>query len=175
VSNRRSTSTDHLRAQSLTTRDSPSLMAPQADLTEKYAPKIKGIHDLPAELRNQIYELCLLRHDGSFQVGKVTRDGPTQFLFSKQPAGRNAPIFHHQSPHPTGTSVLFMALTNFSVSEPAVLRVSRATRHETLPMFYGANTFRLHLPIFWQSGYCILATNGGKHRDGSSASACQSA
>jgi hypothetical protein len=37
-----------------------------------------------------------------------------------------------------------MALTNFSVSEPALLRVSRATRHETLPMFYGANTFRLH-------------------------------
>jgi hypothetical protein len=131
-------------------------MASQANPTETYAPRTKGIHDLPPELRNQIYELCLLRHDGSFQVVKVTRDGPIQFLFSKQPAGRNAPIFHHQSPHFTGTRVPFMALTNFCVLEPALLRVSRATRHETLPMFYGANTFRLHHAHFLSDWLCYI-------------------
>jgi hypothetical protein len=119
-------------------------MAPQAKPIETYASKTKGVHDLLPELRNHIFELCLLRHDGSFQVGKVIREGSTQFLFSEQPAGRNPPIFHCESRQPTGTRVPFMALTNFSVSEPALLRASRATCHETLPMFYGANTFRLH-------------------------------
>lgn len=37
-----------------------------------------------------------------------------------------------------------MSLTNFSEPKPALVRVSRTTRREALPMFYGMNTFRLH-------------------------------
>lgn len=104
---------------------------------------IKGLHKLPPELRNQIYELCLLRHDKGFQVGEVTNNGSTHFLFSKEPTDSRAPYLSTSSP-PADTRVAFMALTHFSVSEPALLRVSRAIRRETLPMFYGMNIFRLH-------------------------------
>jgi hypothetical protein len=86
------------------------------------------LHKLPAELRNWIYEACLIPRERPYQVEKVVKPRQTRFVYSK------------------GLADMAMPMTvppRLLVQEPALLRVSKAIRRETLSMHYGTNTFRL--------------------------------
>ncbi|KAM0702128.1 hypothetical protein Q7P35_011038 [Cladosporium inversicolor] len=87
-----------------------------------------NLHKLPAELRNWIYEACLIPRDKPYQVEKVVKPHQARFVYSK------------------GLADMAMPMTvppRLLVQEPALLRVSKAVRRETLSIHYGTNTFRL--------------------------------
>ena len=86
------------------------------------------LHRLPPELRNWIYERCLIPHEKPYQVEKVTKPSQTRFLFSKGLADIASPD---------------LAARRSIVGEPALLRVSSALRRETVSIFYGTHAFRL--------------------------------
>jgi hypothetical protein len=86
------------------------------------------LHKLPAELRNWIYEACLIPRERPYQVEKVVKPHQTRFVYSKGLADMAKPM---------------MVPPRLLVQEPALLRVSKSIRRETLPMHYGTNTFRL--------------------------------
>jgi hypothetical protein len=88
----------------------------------------ENLHKLPAELRNWIYEACLIPREKPYQVERVVKPHQTRFVYSKGLADMALPL---------------MEPPRLLVQEPALLRVSKAIRHETLSMFYGTNTFRL--------------------------------
>lgn len=76
-----------------------------------------ALMDLPAEIRNHIYELVLVKHaaiDISITIGKFDS---------------------------------FARRMSASCKQPALTRVSQALRRETLPMFYGENSFKINLAI----------------------------
>lgn len=86
------------------------------------------LHKLPAELRNWIYEACLIPREKPYQVEKVVKPHQTRFVYSKGLADMAMPS---------------MVPPRYLVQEPALLRVSRSIRRETLSIHYGTNTFRL--------------------------------
>ena len=86
------------------------------------------LHKLPAELRNWIYEACLIPREKPVQVIKVVKPHQTRFVYSKGLADMAMPS---------------MIPPRYLVQEPALLRVSKSIRHETLAIHYGTNTFRL--------------------------------
>lgn len=87
-----------------------------------------NLHKLPAELRNWIYEACLIPRDKPYQVEKVVKPHQTRFVYSKGLADMAMPT---------------IVPPRLLVQEPALLRASKLIRRETLPMFYGTNTFRV--------------------------------
>lgn len=92
------------------------------------SPVAELLHKLPAELRNWIYEACLIPRQQPVQVEKVVKPHQTRFVYSKELADMTMPS---------------MAPARFLVQEPALLRVSKSIRRETLSIHYGTNTFRL--------------------------------
>lgn len=73
--------------------------------------------DLPAEIRNRIYEIALLRDERDMDY--------RTYVFSQR-------------------STLYKSLKT-AFKQPALTRVSKAVRHESLPIFYGRNTFTVNL------------------------------
>jgi hypothetical protein len=86
------------------------------------------LHKLPAELRNWIYEACLVPREKPYQVEKIVKPRQTRFVYSKSLADIALPN--------TGRRWLL-------VQEPAFLRVSKVIRREALSIHYSTNTFRL--------------------------------
>lgn len=86
------------------------------------------LHKLPAELRNWIYEACLLPREKPYQVEKVVKPNQIRFVYSKGLADMAKPP---------------MTPPRLLVQEPALLRVSKAIRCETVSIHYGTNIFRL--------------------------------
>ena len=107
-----------------------SLIQPKLkpDLVATPSSVAENLHKLPAELRNWIYEACLVPREKPYQVEKVVKPHQTRFVYSKGLADMALPM---------------MVPPRLLVQEPALLRVSKTIRHETLSMFYGTNTFRL--------------------------------
>lgn len=87
-----------------------------------------NLHKLPAELRNWIYEACLVPRDKPYQVEKVVKPLQTRFVYLKGLADMAMPM---------------IVPPRLLVQEPALLRVSKSIRRETLLIHYGTNTFRL--------------------------------
>ena len=100
----------------------------KSDPVATQSPAAELLHKLPAELRNWIYEACLIPREKPYQVEKVVKPRQTRFVYSKGLADMAMPS---------------MVPPRLLVQEPALLRVSKSIRRETLSIHYSTNTFRL--------------------------------
>lgn len=89
--------------------------------------------DLPAEIRNEIYEMLLCPDDGYFELSAmITTEGPTR------EAARDRQFTNYKK----------------IASNLGILRLNKQINRETAPIFYGNNEFRFTC----QRGWFVLDT-----------------
>jgi len=125
--------------------------------------------DLPPELRNQVYKHALVTADPiELDSGLATSAG-------SQNTSACCHLLRKHNPHYlcTGCQLKLRRSICTLVAEPALTRVSRVLRHETLPIYYGANRFSFQAPhnnsdgVIWYLGRAIkkwLLTLGKEKR-----------
>lgn len=93
-----------------------------------------GFARLSAELRNRVYELCLIPEDGA---GGATYECSRSNEYMR---GICVQTYEQHDRYSEFTSEPWGSLTSLRC-QPAITRVSQQIRQETLPVYYGINEF----------------------------------